>query len=340
MMSEGTWRLVMPRSESTMATAGRCSKVAWMAASMGARSSSGSFCRADSTLASPLLGLAPTRSSSVAVLVEDVGEEGPHGVAEDDRVGDLHHRGLEVQREEDALRLGIVELAGQEVAELRPAHHGGVEDLAGLQRDGGPQHRHRTVVGHVLDGDLGGRLDRHRLLVGAEVPGVHGGDVGLRVGRPGPQPVRVLLGVVLDRGGSPAVGVPLAEDGVDRAAGDLLVAGLDLPLLVGGGLVGVVGKGVALALQLGDGRLELREGGADVGQLDDVGLGPVHSSPSSARASPMRCSSVRRSGNWARMRPASEMSRLSTVTPAAAPKAWMIGRNERVARAGASSVWV
>ena len=42
----------------------------------------------------------------------------------------------------------------------------------------------------------------------------------------------------------------------------------------------------------------------------------------------MRCSSVSRSGNWAMIRPASEMSRVSTATPAVAAYAWMIGRNE------------
>ena len=44
--------------------------------------------------------------------------------------------------------------------------------------------------------------------------------------------------------------------------------------------------------------------------------------------------------NDARTRAASEMSRSSTVTPAAALNAWMTGRSEYVARAGASSVWV
>jgi hypothetical protein len=34
-----------------------------------------------------------------------------------------------------------------------------------------------------------------------------------------------------------------------------------------------IGELVALGLQLGDGGLQLRDGGADVGQLDDVGLG-------------------------------------------------------------------
>ena len=63
-------------------------------------------------------------------------------------------------------------------------------------------------------------------------------------------------------------------------------------------------------------------------------------SPSSASASAWRCSSVSRSGNWARIRPASEMSRVSTPTPALAAYASMIGRNEYVASSGASSVSV
>lgn len=54
----------------------------------------------------------------------------------------------------------------------------------------------------------------------------------------------------------------------------------------------------------------------------------------------MRWPSSRCSGNWAMMRPAREMSRLSTVTPAVEAYASITGRNEYVARAGASSVCV
>ena len=68
--------------------------------------------------------------------------------------------------------------------------------------------------------------------------------------------------------------------------------------------------------------------------------GVLASSPSSASASGCRCSSVSRSGNWAMIRPAREMSRVSTATPATPAYAWMIGSNEYVASAGASSVWV
>ena len=54
------------------------------------------------------------------------------------------------------------------------------------------------------------------------------------------------------------------------------------------------------------------------GSLMMFASGDFASSPSSARASATRWPSVSRSGNWARMRPASEMSRLSTSTPALA----------------------
>ena len=54
----------------------------------------------------------------------------------------------------------------------------------------------------------------------------------------------------------------------------------------------------------------------------------------------MRCSSLSRSANCAMMRPDSEMSRVSTATPAVDAYAEMTGRNEYVASAGASSVWV
>ena len=77
-----------------------------------------------------------------------------------------------------------------------------------------------------------------------------------------------------------------------------------------------------------------------LGSLMMLASGVSASSPSSASASSIRCSSVSTSGNWAMIRPASEMSRVSTSTPALAAYASMIGRKEYVASSGASSVWV
>ena len=105
----------------------------------------------------------------------------------------------------------------------------------------------------------------------AEVVGGHGGDVGPRVGDQAPIECGCVRAYCLHRRRRPAVGVALAQHRVDGAALDPVVAGPDVALLVGPGLVGVGGQRVALRLQLGDGGLELRHRGGDVRQLDDVG---------------------------------------------------------------------
>ena len=62
--------------------------------------------------------------------------------------------------------------------------------------------------------------------------------------------------------------------------------------------------------------------------------------PSSAKLSGTFCSSVKYSGNPARIRPATERSLLTTSTPAGAVKVRMTGRKAQVANSGASSVRV
>ena len=116
-------------------------------------------------------------------------------------------------------------------------------------------------------------VDHDGLLAGPEVVGGHVGDVRPAVRAPGAHRVGVGAGVALDRLGRPAVGVALAEDRVDGAPLDRVVAGADALLVVAGRAVGVVRQVVALPLELGDHGLELGDGGRDVGQLDDVGLG-------------------------------------------------------------------
>ena len=65
-----------------------------------------------------------------------------------------------------------------------------------------------------------------------------------------------------------------------------------------------------------------------LGSLMMLASGRLARSPSSARASSIRLSSGRRSANCAMIRPASEMSRVSTDTPAAAAYASTIGSSE------------
>ena len=73
---------------------------------------------------------------------------------------------------------------------------------------------------------------------------------------------------------------------------------------------------------------------------DDVGVGLSVFLPSAVSVSGTRCSGVRWSGKLPRMRPATEMSLVSTRMPAGLAKVRITGRKAAVARAGASSVSV
>ncbi len=272
MTSLGTCRLVMPLSESTIARAGpsasSASKDAWISAPP-----SGSEPRPLRMPPRPSFGGEAGGGELVAVLGEGVREEGAYRVAEDDRVGDLHHGGLEVQGEQHALGLGAGDLRGEELAQRGDAHDGRVDDLALEDGYGLAEHGGGAVVTVQFDAERAVLGDDRGLLGGAEVVDAHGGDVRLRVGRPGAHAVRVGLGVVLDGGGGAAVGVALAQHRVHGAALDLVVAGADVLVRVGLRVVRVVREGVALLLELGDGGLELRDRRRDVRQLDDVRAG-------------------------------------------------------------------
>ena len=76
-------------------------------------------------------------------------------------------------------------------------------------------------------------------------------------------------GVGLDRCGGAPVGVALAQDRVDGAALDGVVAGAHPALEIGGHRVGVVGQAHALVAQLADRGFELGQGGGDVREFDD-----------------------------------------------------------------------
>ena len=212
-------------------------------------------------------------AEGLGVLVDEVAEPRGDTVAEEDGVGDLHHRRLEVQRQQQALGAGGLDLGVVEGAQRLGRHEGRVDDLPLRHRDGVLEDGLGAVLRRQRDlqGVVGGGHDG--LLVAVEVALAHRGDAGLVVGGPRAELVRVLLREVLDRERGAAVGVALTQDGVDGGAEDVGVGRGDLLLLVGARVVRVVRQVVALTLELGDGRLELRHGGRDVGQLDDVGLG-------------------------------------------------------------------
>ena len=207
----------------------------------------------------------------VTVALEDVGEERLHGMAEEHRVGDLHHGGLEVQGPQHPLLLGLVQGVGVEVVEFGHRHVRGVDDLpvGGLQA--GREHGTRPVVRDMDDVEALPAGDEGFLVV-VEVAVLHVGDAPCRLWRPLGHGSRMGLGVDLDGSRCTSVRVALPQNRVDGRAKHGGVTSGDLALLVGLGGVGAGGDVVAVLLQLVDGRLELGHRGGDVGKFDDVGV--------------------------------------------------------------------
>jgi hypothetical protein len=108
MTSDGTCRLVMPLSLSTMYMGGRSAVTASIAAMI-----SGSSLTLSSSVPRPAFPVTPSSSSLSPYFSNTGASHCLHRVAEDDRVRDLHHRGLHVQREQDALGLRLLDLFGR-----------------------------------------------------------------------------------------------------------------------------------------------------------------------------------------------------------------------------------
>ena len=204
---------------------------------------------------------------------DEVPEEHFHRMSEEDRIGHLHHRGLEVEGKKNTHLPCFGDLLRIERDQRLPAHERAVEHLARLQLDAVFEHDRCPVCGNELDFHRGGFRHRHRLLVREKVVMAHGGHACLGARRPGAHLVRMLAGVVLHRFGCAAVGVSFAQDRVDRAAFDPVVDVLDAFLRVICRCLRVIRDRKALFLQLDDGGFELRERGADIRKFDDIGLG-------------------------------------------------------------------
>ncbi|CAB4580291.1 unannotated protein [freshwater metagenome] len=99
------------------------------------------------------------------MLGEHVTEVCVHCVTEDDGVGDLHHRGLEVNREQNVLCFGIGNLRSKECVECLGAHECCVNDLARKNWKLFFQHGGGAVVAHEFDLERVGLFERDRLFV-------------------------------------------------------------------------------------------------------------------------------------------------------------------------------
>jgi hypothetical protein len=147
--------------------------------------------------------------------------------------------------------------------------------------------------------------------------------------RPGAHAVGVLLGEVLDGTRGAAVGVAFAQHRVHGGALDLVVLGLDAPFPRRRRERRGSRARRSPGLQLSD-RASFSCGteAEMLGSLMMLASGLSVSAPSSRGGHLALLRRGRRSGKTARMRPAREMSRVSTLMSACLVNAWTIGRNE------------
>ncbi len=178
-----------------------------------------------------------------------------------------------MQRQQHVLLLCGHDLLGVELAQRAAAHHGGVDDLVRLEREFVLEHGDLAVTARELDAGGDGFRHGHGFFAAVEVAAAHVRDACPGVGGPLAHPVRMLARELFDRSGGAAVGVAFAQHRVHRATEHLAVTQLDLFFRIRFRIIGVVRNLVSLRLQFLDRGLQLRERCADIGQLDNVGLG-------------------------------------------------------------------
>ena len=210
------------------------------------------------------------------------------------------------------------------------AHEGGVEDFAGLERRAFLEHLRGAIGADEFDLHIRGGGDGDGFLIREEVTlPAHGADGGLRVGGPLAHRVRMLPRVVLHGLRRAAVGVAFAQDGIHRAAHDLVVAGLECPSPRRS--AGFRDSREARSLWPAARRWPPSAAGTEAqmfGSLMMLASGSRQSCRARRGRRDCFCASVRSSGNCARMRPASEMSRVSTAMPACLVNACTMGSSE------------
>ncbi len=225
-----------------------------------------------------VVDVGPDLLERLGVLVERLFVVHGDAVAEHDGVGDLHHRRLEVQGQQNAIALCSLDLLRVELAQRGHVHDSGIDDLVVLEGDLLFQYGGRSVAGDALDPHISRLTHRGRFLTLKKISAAHVSNsrLGTRLGPRFHHLVRVFLGEALDRRRRSAVGVAFTQHrvhGRTEAHGEPISKGLLLVILR---FFGKIGDGISLGLKLFDGCLQLRDRSADIGQLDDVGVRGLH----------------------------------------------------------------
>ncbi|MNZ74617.1 hypothetical protein D3C78_930700 [compost metagenome] len=176
-----------------------------------------------------------------------------------------------MQGPHDAGFLAVLQGLLEEGAQFVAAHEHAVQDFAVLQGklllD-----LYLAVLADELDAHVTGLGHGDGLLAGEEVAAAHVVGVGTGGHAPLAHGVRVLASVGLDGCRGAAVGVAFAQDRVHGAAQHFGVAGAGVLVFFGLRVFREVRHVVAQGLQFGDSAFQLRHGGTDVRQFDNVGV--------------------------------------------------------------------
>ncbi len=207
-----------------------------------------------------------------SMLLEYIGVENLDGVAKHDRVGNLHHGGFQMKRQELSLFLGNFNLLGVESAQGLLANKRRGYDLTRLALELVFQHLDAAVLAGKFNFELAAFTGSNRLLVGVKITTGHVGNFGDAVGTVGAKLVGIFLGEILDRDWRAAVRVALTQNRIDSAAEHLGVFFGNRLLFVILRDFRVVGDLVPFGLQLGNSLFQLWHRSTDVRELDDIRL--------------------------------------------------------------------
>ena len=194
-----------------------------------------------------------------------------YGMTKDDRVRDLHHGGLQMQREQQPRGASLCNLRFKKRDQLVLTEERSVNDVARVEFDALLEHCHGAASSDVFNTHCRSCWHGNGAFITEEIAMGHGGNVRLAVLAPCAHLVRICACVILDGVRRAAIGVALADHRIHCAALNAVIAGLGVAFDFGLRFIHVSRDGVALLLQFHDRRLQLRYRRTDVWQLDDVG---------------------------------------------------------------------
>mmetsp|Transcript_30078 Transcript_30078/g.53128 ORF Transcript_30078/g.53128 Transcript_30078/m.53128 type:complete len:351 (-) Transcript_30078:360-1412(-) len=200
-------------------------------------------------IAQTVVGVHTKGGECVLVLGKDILEVYLHAMTKEDRVGDLHHRCLQMKREENIRSLCLLNALLVVVTKQGAVQVRSIQHLTSLQRQLWPKHRDAAICSRdVLNSCLASCAEPDGALVGVEVAIIHATNGRPRLCQPLAHAVRILESVLFDWYRSTTIRVSLAQNWIHRAAKDLCIARFDVLLFVILGFLGIVWNSKALTL--------------------------------------------------------------------------------------------